>query len=115
MHAYSAESVGSRAFQPRLFEMVAVALHQLAVLLHKLGDLQQHDEWKLWKPPNRYIGPNFWPDPEPYPTLFFHAWFQEHKQYPDGIADMVGYWAEARILGGVVLFDRGASGNQVSC
>lgn len=94
--------------------MVAVALHQLAVLLYKLGDLQQHDEWKLWKAPNRYTGPNFWPDPEPYPTLLFHAWFQEHKQYPEGIADMVGYWAEERILGGVVLLDRGASGNQVS-
>ncbi|KAK3897432.1 hypothetical protein C8A05DRAFT_39023, partial [Staphylotrichum tortipilum] len=25
---------------------------------------------------------------------------------------MVGYWAEARILGGVVLFDRGASGHE---
>ncbi|KAH6854044.1 hypothetical protein B0I37DRAFT_21119 [Chaetomium sp. MPI-CAGE-AT-0009] len=25
---------------------------------------------------------------------------------PEGIADCVGYWAEARILGGVMLFDR---------
>ncbi|KAI8228095.1 Aryl-alcohol dehydrogenase [Colletotrichum sp. SAR 10_86] len=27
-------------------------------------------------------------------------------KYPEGIADMVGYWAESRIFGGVVLFDR---------
>ncbi|KAG8156838.1 hypothetical protein KVR01_013251 [Diaporthe batatas] len=30
--------------------------------------------------------------------------------YPAGIADVVGYWAEARIFGGVVVFDRGPSG-----
>ena len=28
------------------------------------------------------------------------------SQYPDGLADVVGYWAEDRIFGGVVLFDR---------
>lgn len=94
--------------------MVAVGIHQLAVLLYKLGDLQQHDDWKPWKPPRRHDGLNNWPDPEPYPTLFFHSWFQEHAQYPEGVADMVGYWAEERILGGVVLFDRGESGNEVS-
>jgi hypothetical protein len=45
---------------------------------------------------------------------FFHSEFKEHEQYPEGIADMVGYWAENRILGGVALFDRGPSGNEVS-
>jgi hypothetical protein len=29
-----------------------------------------------------------------------------HDVYPDGVADMVGYWAEDRILGGVTVFDR---------
>lgn len=86
--------------------MVAVALHQLAVLLHKQGGLQLHDDWKPWFEP----GP--WPDRDPCPTPFVHGWFREHKQYPEGAADMVGYWAEGRILGGVVLFDRGASGNE---
>jgi hypothetical protein len=94
--------------------MVAVALHQLSVLLYKLGDLQQHDEWKLWTPPHRYNNPEIWSDPEPYHILFFHSWFQEHKQYPEGVADMVGYWAENRIMGDVVLFDRRAWGTKVS-
>ncbi|KAH6842445.1 hypothetical protein B0I37DRAFT_314033 [Chaetomium sp. MPI-CAGE-AT-0009] len=111
LDAYSAESVGSRAFQLRLIEMIAVAVHQVAVL-HKLGDLKQHDGWKTWKPPNRYIGPDYSPDPKPYPTLFVHVHFRAHAQYPEGVSDMVGYWAENRILGGVVLFDRGESGNQ---
>lgn len=30
-------------------------------------------------------------------------------QYPDGDADVVGYWAENRIFGGVVLLDRSDS------
>ncbi|KFA72690.1 hypothetical protein S40288_03393 [Stachybotrys chartarum IBT 40288] len=43
------------------------------------------------------------------PTLFHHPWYVNHDQYPHGVADMVGYWAEGRIFGGVVLFDRRAS------
>ncbi|KAK4129827.1 hypothetical protein N657DRAFT_630627 [Parathielavia appendiculata] len=35
-------------------------------------------------------------------------------QYPNGVADMVRYWAGARIFGGVVLFDRGPSGTEAS-
>lgn len=42
----------------------------------------------------------------PAPTLFNHPWYLDHDQYPNGIADIVGYWAESRILGGVILFDR---------
>lgn len=42
----------------------------------------------------------------PLPTLFHHPWYEDYRQYPRGIADMVGYWAESRIFGGVVLFDR---------
>jgi hypothetical protein len=38
--------------------------------------------------------------------MFFHDWYLSHDRYPNGVADMVGYWAESRILGGVVLFDR---------
>ncbi|AEO58342.1 hypothetical protein MYCTH_80161 [Thermothelomyces thermophilus ATCC 42464] len=109
LHSYVTAAIGSLAFKMRLLEMVAVAVHQLAVMLHKLGDLGVHDEWKTWKPPNRYIGPDYCPDPEPFATLFFHFDFTGHEHYPEGIADMVGYWAENRILGGVVLFDRGES------
>jgi len=42
----------------------------------------------------------------PPPTLFRHEWYSDYDQYPNGVADMVRYRAEARILGGVVLFDR---------
>lgn len=50
----------------------------------------------------------------PLPSAFCHGSYIFHEQYPHGIADVVGYWAEARIFGGVVVFDRGLSGAEVS-
>lgn len=47
----------------------------------------------------------------PYPTLFTHPGFTAVEQYPNGKADLVGYWAEDRVLGGVVLFDRSQDWN----
>lgn len=38
--------------------------------------------------------------------MFYYEWYRDHAQYP---GDVVGYWAEGRVLGGVVLFDRRAS------
>lgn len=48
------------------------------------------------------------------PVAFHHKWYVDHEQYPRGVRDMVGYWAEAKILGGVLLFDRGESGTEAS-
>jgi hypothetical protein len=50
--------------------------------------------------------PDEWARIEPHATLFVQTHFLAHEKYPDGIADMVGYWAEDRIIGGVLLFDR---------
>lgn len=36
-------------------------------------------------------------------TMFY----TKSNQYPKGIADVVGYWAEAHIFGGAVVFYRG--------
>ena len=45
--------------------------------------------------------------------LFFSFNYMNVKDYPFGVSDMAGYWAEDRIFGGVVLFDRGESGKEV--
>jgi hypothetical protein len=37
--------------------------------------------------------------------MFIKTNFIAYEQYPNGIDDIVGYWAENRILGGVALFD----------
>lgn len=103
---YRAATPGSRAFKTRLIEITAEAVHQLAVLLFNTGtNLHPDGRIASWVPPKDHV---FWEiNPEgAWPTLFYHHWYTNHEEYPNGIADMVGYWAEARIFGGVVLFDR---------
>ena len=87
--------------------MVAVAIHQIAVLLFKLDtSLHKEDGITSWAPAkDDTVFWAFFPDGPP-PTLFKHDWYGDYDQYPDGVADIVGYWTEGRILGGVVLFDR---------
>ncbi|ENH67001.1 hypothetical protein FOC1_g10004633 [Fusarium oxysporum f. sp. cubense race 1] len=44
---------------------------------------------------------------DPPPIAFSHRAYRYPDQYPRGLADVAGYWAESKILGGVTLFDRG--------
>jgi len=59
-----------------------------------------------WKPPMNEEERRRLPQREPCATLFTHWDYTAQDWYPEGLADVVGYWAEDRILGGVVLFDR---------
>ncbi|KAL1896518.1 hypothetical protein Sste5346_004552 [Sporothrix stenoceras] len=73
--------IDSTIFQQKLIELVARAVHAMAIVLYqKVPDT-------TWRPD-------------------FHPWYSDSQSFPDGEADGVGYWAEDRILGGVVLFDR---------
>lgn len=68
--------------------------------------LHKDDGIASWKPPKENT--MFWrrnPNGPP-PTLFQHRIYRDYDQYPEGVADGVGYWAKTRILGGVALFDR---------
>ena len=98
----------------RLVEMVAVAVHQIAVLIYTLdGSRHKDDGMERWTPPPMTINGRILPNIDPYPTLFFVAYYDEHKSYPEGVADSVGYWAESRILGGITLFYRGPANLEV--
>ncbi|KAF7552557.1 hypothetical protein G7046_g7384 [Stylonectria norvegica] len=107
LHEYQAARPGSRSFNTRLIEITAVAIHQIAVRLFQMDtSLHKDDGVTSWTAPK---DDDFWwrfnPDGPP-PTLFSHNFYRDHDQYPDGVGDTIGYWAESRILGGVVLFDR---------
>ncbi|RWA14479.1 hypothetical protein EKO27_g559 [Xylaria grammica] len=120
LRSFQCGTLFSRRFQLRLLELVAVALHQLAVCLFQKDYLPLHDRFGApcqssagasdiqavtsWTPPP--LKSSLAPAKAPLPTLFAHPAFIAHEQYPDGVGDMVGYWAEDRILGGVSLFDR---------
>jgi hypothetical protein len=86
--------------------MTAEAVHEVAVQLFNLeSNLHIEDSITSWVPSKDDQFWEFFPGGA-WPTLFRHAWYVDYEQYPNGVADMVGFWAEARILGGVVLFDR---------
>src|SRR5690349_9609305 len=95
-------------FTTRLIELVAVAMHGIGTVLFQLdfrlhrGDVESVVKWNE-KPPGATRA-----DIPPRPILFSHHGYMAHDVYPDGLADMVGYWAEDRILGGVTVFDRQA-------
>lgn len=111
LHALQANYQDSEAFTTRFIEVMAVAIHEVAKHLYMLDSKgHQEDNIEGWVPPKTENWDWWWkhnPDGPP-PTLFQHAWYPDHNKYPDGVADTVGYWAESRILGGVVLFDRKA-------
>ena len=111
LRTFRAAPPGSPAFGTRLIELVAVAVHQFAALVYQLdfrlhrGDVDAVVGW-VDPLPADYTGPvleNTLP-----PTVFYHSLYTATDVYPEGIADMVGYWAEDRIFGGVAVFDRHA-------
>ena len=106
---YQDASPGTKDFNVRLLELIAVACHDTAVLLYKIADggIGTHAE----KPP-----PLLNYDGVPFPLLpseFFHTEYLDWDQYPEGAADMTGYWAEFELFGGVVAFDRGETDSEV--
>ncbi|RSL83585.1 hypothetical protein CEP51_004445 [Fusarium floridanum] len=107
IEGYQLAELGSKAFNVRLVELVAVALHQIGACLFQLdmrmhqGDIDSVTNWRM--PPEEGLV-----DVPPRPTLFSHHAYLDADIYPEGVADIVGYWAEDRILGGVTVFDRGS-------
>ncbi|KAH7022036.1 hypothetical protein EDB80DRAFT_693958 [Ilyonectria destructans] len=103
---YRAASVGSRSFKTRLVEATAEAIHEIAVQVFNLGtSLHSTDGIASWVPPKDDLFWQWYPDGA-WPTLFRHPWYNDLEQYPNGLADVAAFWAESRIIGGVVLFDR---------
>lgn len=105
------------AWKLRLLELVAVAVHDIAATLWSLDDgVHKHDELEAWR--TSRLESEQLDECErvnlPPHTWFWHYDYEDHKQYPKGVADIVGYWAETQIFRGVVLFDRGESDREVS-
>ena len=108
LKAYQAAAPGYRSFRFRLIELVAVSIHKIAERLfmrrHRIHDRGNQDRDYTVNAVTAWQ--SSWPRLQPAPTLLTHISYDALGQYPQGLADVVGYWAENRILGGVVLFDR---------
>ncbi|KAH8768864.1 hypothetical protein F5883DRAFT_417533 [Diaporthe sp. PMI_573] len=110
---YQSAPVGLKASKIPLIELIAVALHVLAVqvFLEVDGGFHKHETW----PSDDYYDENpIMRRKKPTPFILWLT-FDTPEQYSDGVADMAAYWAEDRILGGVVLFGREKSGKEVCC
>ena len=115
LHDYHSASPGSRVFKAGLTELVAVSIHQIAIILYKLNfDLGNHHDWAAWvAPTSDTIFYRMYPVGK-LPTLFFHHQYRNDKQYPQGPADIVGYWAESQISLERLCFSLGATLTSVS-
>ncbi|KAG7418060.1 hypothetical protein Forpe1208_v004276 [Fusarium oxysporum f. sp. rapae] len=102
---------GSEQFNLRLIELVAMACHQIGAFLFDLDDgAHKHKVYENWRQgvleeKGRGVESRRYYDPPP--IAFYHRAYRYPEQYPQGLADVAGYWAESKILGGVVVFDRG--------
>lgn len=120
IHAFIRTIPGERSFNARLIELVARAVHAIAVQLFNLEE-KLHTESEIESTTTardepfilRSIGGEVSVRQSPLKkTLFFHGAYQDDHQYPHGIADTAAFWAEDRIFGGVFLFDRRETGTE---
>ncbi|KAI1327187.1 hypothetical protein F5Y16DRAFT_410527 [Xylariaceae sp. FL0255] len=66
--------------------MLGVDCHQIVVSFYQL--IEENNEYR-----------------KDFSTAFYYDRYQDHEQCPRALPDVVGYWAEAKIFGGVVLSD----------
>ncbi|KAG8162850.1 hypothetical protein KVR01_007328 [Diaporthe batatas] len=101
LQRYQDIPVGSRASKMPFLELIVATIHSIAAHLFKLADGGFHKN-AVWPSDDAYEQEYLAKRPPPFSLLHYSK-----QQYPDGMADMAGYWAEDRIFGGVVLFGRG--------
>ncbi|KAF4951552.1 hypothetical protein FSARC_12883 [Fusarium sarcochroum] len=104
---------GSYEYNLRLIELVVVACHQIGAYLFELDDgAHKHEYYQDWRDKvleEKKNGVESRKYYKPPPIAFSHRSYRSFQQYPRGFADVAGYWAESKIFGGVVVFDRGES------
>ncbi|KAK4222242.1 hypothetical protein QBC38DRAFT_88015 [Podospora fimiseda] len=111
LREFNKATPGSKVFTTRLIELVATAMHQFGTILYQL-DFRMHKGdvdaavHAVRPRPFGFTEEEWGKGPPSPPTLFYHPAYKWDEVYPEGKADMVGYWVEDRIFGGVVVFDR---------
>lgn len=92
----------SHQFNLRLIETTAVAIHEISVSVFENKE-KSHEEDEisrvaLWQTPPTVLNYDGRQEvlhhPPPKPTLFNHYRYNNHENYPAGLADIAGYWAE---------------------
>jgi hypothetical protein len=116
LQTYKDSRLGTREFRLRLIKTTAVVIHTLAALLFTATN---QPPYKCPEPRKKFIEVDgrFTPIDEFIPivsqTCLFHNHYRDVDLYPMGVADIVGFWAETHLFGGVVVFDHGKNGTEV--
>jgi hypothetical protein len=101
----------------RLIELVVVACHQIGAYFYELDDgahkHQSYQDWREMVLEEKRNGVESRKYYYPPISAFSRRTYQYDEQYPRGLADVAGYWAESKIFGGVVVFDRGETEKEV--
>ena len=96
----------------RLLEISAASVHALAGMMHA----SSHPKMNVFPDDPPALGKgNFRGFPGNRFYVDFHKYYVHFQNYPRGLLDVLGYWAESQIFGGVLLFERSKSGAQVRC
>lgn len=113
LRRYQNIPAGSHASKLPLIELVAVAVHRLAGLMYLQGRFNKERVTLPVAEDRLCHNGASEPYRKYYPTPFCLNEYA-NPEFPDGMADIAGYWAENWIFGGVVVFSRGESGVEVS-
>ncbi|KAK2797576.1 hypothetical protein FQN51_008371 [Onygenales sp. PD_10] len=103
---YQDSQLFSSTFSMHLLELVAMAVHDMA------GNL-----YAAFHPQGEPCSAEAATQPfQPKDLISLSTWYYATPdRYPRGFLDVVGYWAETHIFGGVVVFDRGSEEGARRC
>lgn len=100
---------GSREHLLRLLEIAAASVNALAGMIYT----SFHKDTNILPP--EPPGGHFWQfrRTDHFYVDFYHTNYRRFEDFPFGLLNVVGYWAEAELFGGVVLFERVESGSKI--
>ncbi|KAL2839488.1 hypothetical protein BJY01DRAFT_250444 [Aspergillus pseudoustus] len=110
LERYQQSTLRTREFKLHLIEIVAIAIHTLAAQLFAATN---KPPYKCPAPRPKVIYVDGWPKqtdelaPSEHESCLFHDDYLDIDLYSMGVADIVGYWAETHLFGGVVVSDHG--------
>lgn len=102
---------GSRENNLRLLETAAASVHSLAGMIYA----SKHEDMDVNppEPPGGHL-PQFH-HTDGYYVNFYHTEYKRFEDFPFGLLNVVGYWAETELFGGVVLSERSEGSSGVCC
>ena len=105
VRAYQDAPSETTEFNLRLLEIASTCINTMGGMLFIAchPDFEIRPEWERAKVSHGHL----------FYVQFYHRWYKNYEIYPLGLLNVVGYWAETQIFGGVMLFERGVAGSEV--